>query len=274
MTAQATQAIASEVSREVCEQVESILKLCNLQNRDRSVWHLLEKNSPEYKEVSAILTEKGGGDAAVELETFATNIRAIAGKITCIATYRLVPGERPPYPETELEAAKSLSCLMKACELVHAAHKDQSQYFKRTLNTSLNQTGEITLNEYASATLNLFVAVEKAASLSATSGQSISEQLLIGEVQETLREIGRYNHDNLPTFRRPAHWTDQQVDAVNREREDIIVRQVAERVEKAYTSSRNSTTPTSFVSEFEKLRGSQPNELDVGETLGLTLRPT
>lgn len=257
-----------QIDRDLAARVEKITKLVDLPLGGTSVWHLLEKESPQYKAAHARLTEQLV-DADAALEQFATDLRTIASKFSCMITNRNLPGQAAIGP-AEVKSAESLTCLLAACESVWKAKTHPTSLFSRALADSLEDQTVLHGHPYAYATLQL---ARKVSELATTHGQdNIADQLLLdGEIREAILIIGRYDYSTMPTFRVHNEWSQEQKLQVEQEYEDTVVRQTAQRAQKAYeqAASSSSITPTSFVSEFEKLRPNEPNKNEIAKNLGL-----
>jgi dihydrofolate reductase len=263
-----------QVDQALADGVERITKLVDLPLGGTSVWHLLEKESPQYKAAHASLT-KQNSDADAALEQFAKDLRTIASKFSCLMTHRAVNGEKhDPQKNADRESAGSLTCLLKACTMVFEARGNKNSVFSRALNSSIQESQEqLSVHPYAVATMRLGKTVRELAT--SHGSNKIAEQLLLdGETREAILMIGRYDYSTMPTFRVHSDWTTEQIRQVEQEYEDTVVRQTAQRAQRAQeayeqTVSSSSITPTSFVSEFEKFRPNEPNQNEIARGLGL-----
>lgn len=259
-----------QVDQALADRVERITELVDLPLGGTSVWHLLEKESPQYKVAHARLTEQNV-DADGELEQFAKDLRTIASKLSCLITNRVLEGEKPdPQKNADRVSAESLTCLLKACEMVWEARGNQDRFFSQALNSSIEESQELCVHRYAEATMRLGKTVRELANRHGN--ENIADQLLLdAEIREDIVLIGKYDYSTMPTFRVHSEWSPQQIRRVHQEYEDTVFRQTAQRAQAAYeqTVLSPSIKPTSFVSEFEKLRPNEPNKNDIAKDLGL-----
>lgn len=270
--------VAQIVSKEVIGELEQVLKIASLTFGDRSVWHLLEKGSPEYEDAHYKLARQGGGGNATQLlEDYADRLKEIASKFRCSQNDKVGSGQNSDHRVNhDIKAAADLTCLLKACDLVYKAHTGRGM-FAAELNQAVNATKDIDLpiHPYAYATCKLGEQVRLIAA--SNSGDSLSEQLLLaGDVREDILLIAKSDYVNDGTFRTPAHWSRENILAVDRECEDAAVRQIAARAERAYQLNKGKIglgESSSFVSEFEQLRGTDPDRTEIAKSLGLTLLP-